>query len=345
MPATIQGFTRFRKWQLGKQSAFGTAVAATRRMAWRGTPEINPNWTDVEDIDVGSIDPVMPAYRTQTDITTTITAPVAYNDLQVYMGAAVRGGVSATGAGAAKTWTHTALSTSATTLDYYTGEWGDDVTADGFRFRDGIAESLEFSFDEGMGPWQVSADFRFGYADAHVTATSGLEVGSNLIWAYGADTALYINDTSGAIGTTQITDALHSATIRIENEVDQKRFANGSNSRFALDGYGLSGRTITATLTFAKASSIVAAANSETVDWLNADPVNRYLSLVTTSPSIITGSTPYSWTQNLSGTWRTRSDGELGNNSTVTLEMRGRYDAGLGYAYRSVAVNGSATNP
>ena len=342
----IQGFTRQRKWQFGKQSVFGTAVVASRRLAWRGTLDIEPNWTDQEDVDVGSIDPLLPPFRTQLDVAASgLGGPLTYQDIPLIMASGVRGGVSPTGSGTAKTWAHESLSLTATELDYHSAEWSDDVTADGFRARDGVEESIEFSFEEGLGPWMVSADWRFGAVAPHVTPTAGLAVGSNLPLVFGADTSLWIDDTSGGIASTQISDALHSASVRIENTIDQKRFANGSNSRFAIVGYGLSARKITASFVFAKTDAIVAALNSETVDWLNADPVNRYVRLLSQSQTAASDGVPYSWDQRFSGTWRTRSDGDLGGNSTVTLELTGRYDAGLGHAYRSVVVNTLAALP
>ncbi len=342
----IQGFSRMRAWNFGHQSVFGTAVAATRRLPWRGTLDINPNWTDQEDVDVGSIDQLLPPFRTQLDVAASgLGGPLTYQDIPVLLDSGVRGGVSPTGAGTAKTWAHQALSLTATTLGYQTAEWADDVTADGFQARDGVVESLEFAFDESLGPWTVSADWRFGTVAAHKTPTAGLAIGSNLPLVFGADSALYIDDTSGGIGVTQISDTLHSATVRIENTIDQKRFANGSNSRFALVGYGLSARVIRATFVFAKTDAIVAALNSETVDWLNGDPVNRYVQLLSQSTTTAQAGVPYSWDQRFSGTWRTRSDGDLGGNSTVTLEMVGRYDSALGYAYRSSVVNTLAALP
>lgn len=342
----IQGFSRFRKWQFGKQSALGTSVAASRRVAFRGALDVEPNWTDQDEVDVGSIDPVLPAYRTHTDITADLSATLDFHHLPLLLAAGLRGGVSASAVGGgAFTWTHTALSLTQTTLDYFTAEWSDDVDADGYKAWDGIVESLEFSFDDDLGPWTVSSSWRFGSVDHGVTPTAALSVSSNLPLLFGADTALYIDDASGSIGNTQITDALHSATIRIDTEVDVKRFANGSNGRFSVDGYGVSGREIMATFTFAKSDAIVGALDSEVTDWLNGDPVNRYVNLVVTSTQDAESGVPYSWNLKLAGTWRTRSDGEFGGNSTVTLEMKGRYDAGLTYPLRSVVTNTLASLP
>lgn len=340
----IQGFTRFRKWNFGKQSAHGTAVTATRAVGWRGVMEIDPNWTEQDDVDVGSIDPVLPAYRVGTDITARLAGPLTYRDVPLIMAAGLRGGQTPTLASSTYQWAHQGVSLSATTLDEFTTEWADDVTSDGFKARDGILESIELGFDDSLGPWQFTGGWRWGYVDGGVTPTSGLQVGSNLPLVFGADTALYVDDTSGGIGGTQIADALHRASITITNSIDQKRYANGSNTRFAIGGYGLTQREIRASFTLAKTSATVGLA-SEAAKWLSADPTNRYVKVAATSPSIISGAIPYSWDLRLSGRWNMRTDEEIGGNSVIVLELAGRYDEGLGYPIRSYVVNNLSALP
>lgn len=341
----VQGFVRNRAWAFGKQSAHGTAVAPSRGMPWGGVLEVDPTWADHEDVDVGSIDPVLSPFRTMTDITASLTGPLDYNALATIAAAGWRGGVSASGGGAAKTWTHQALSTTATTLDEFSAQWSDDVTNDGYRQWDGVLETIELSFDESLGPWQASLSWRFGSVNPRVTPVANLLLGSNLPAVFGADTALYIDSTAGGIGSTQITDALRGATITIENTIDQKRYANGSNSRFVIGGYGLSGRSVRASFTFDKQSSIVGTSAGEAAKWLSADPVTRYLKVnAISTQNIPTTSTPYSWDLRLSGEWRTRSDGEVGGNSTVTLELVGRL-ADTGYVLYQSVVNDRATLP
>lgn len=342
----IAGFSRFRQWAFSAaQSAHGTAATPSVAFPWRGTLDVNPNWTDIDDVDVGSIDPVLLPYPTHRDSTVTLAGPLDYNSIPLIGNGGIRGAVTPSGGGAAKTWTHQALSLTATTLDEFSAQWGDDFGADDFRLRDGVIEQIEFSFDEGLGPWQVSTQWYFGYVDPHVTKVAGLVVSSNLPLVFGADTQLFIDDTAGGIGATQISDALHSARITITNTIDKKRFANGSNSRFAVSGYGFAQREIEAEFTFAKTTAIAGFSGSELRDWLNLDPVNRYIEVLATSREIITGSTPFSWSQRLPLTWRSRGDGELGANTTITLTGRGRYDSTLGYAYRSSVVNSNAALP
>ena len=343
----IAGFTRFRQWAFsGAQSAHGTASAPTEAMPWRGAPVVEPNWTDNDSADVGNVDLYLSPYRVQTDTTATTTGLLDFNRVPLLMAAGVRGGVTAVGGSAPFTWTHQALSLTSTALDEISAQWGDDYGQDDYRFSDGVIEKLEFSFDNTLGPWQVSADWYFGTVNPHVTRVSGLTVQSNLPLVFGADTQLFINSTAGAIGSTQISNAVHSGKITITNTIDKKRFANGSNTRFAVAGYGLAERTIEAEFTFAKVDAIEGfASTSEMRQWLSADPVTRFISVVCQSREIAGGATQYSWTQNLPLTWRTRSDGELGGNTTVTLMGKGRYDGGLGYAYKSTVVNSNASLP
>lgn len=342
----IAGFLRFRQWAFSAaQSAHGTAATPSGAFPWRGTPETNPNWTDIDDVDVGSIDPVLSPYRLHQDNTVTLEGPLDFDSIPLPMAAGVRGGVTPTGS-TAKTWTHTALATTATTLDEFTASWGDDFGADDARYVDGIVEQLTFTMPEDLGPWRISSQWYFGTIVPHTTKPA-VTLGSNLPLVMGADTQLFINNTAGAIGTTTVVDAFHSAEVTITNEIDKKRFANGSNTRFAVNGYGLASREITAEFTFAKTTAIAGfASTSELRQWLSADPVSRYIELVTTSTKNIPGtSTAYSWSQRFHGTWREKTDGEMGGNSTVTLAFRGQYDSTLGYAYRSTVVNANASLP
>jgi hypothetical protein len=341
----IAGARKLRQWGFSAaQSAHGTAATPTEAVPWGGILEINPNWTTIDNVDTGSIDEYMLPYRTVTDSSVTLEGPLAYNSIPLLMAAGVRGGVTATG-GPAYTWAHQALSLTGTTLDEFSAQWGDDYPNDGVRLRDGVVEQIEFTMGDDLGPWQVSSQWYFGQVSPNVTRVSGLVVGSNLAWVYGADTALFLNSTAGTIGTTQISDALHSAKVTITNTIDRKRFANGSNTRFAVSAFYLGERTIEAEFTFAKADAIVGLTNSELRNFLNATPVTRYVELVATSTEIITGSTPYSWSLRLPLTWRTKGEGEMNANTTVTLTGTGRYDSGLGYALRSSVVNSNATLP
>lgn len=335
--AVIRGFTRLRKRMWGRQSAFGTPVTPKRVVPWRGVPDVNPNWAEDEDADVGSIDPALPVVRTSTDITIPLGGTVNYQDLPGLFAASIIGGVTPTGSGAAKTWHFAGVSLTPTTLDYFTEQFTDDVTDDAIELRDVIVENWEITYGADQGPWTLSAQARGASYEYPISGgPEALTLGSNFTKVYGADTQYFINDTSGSIGTTQLTDAVHGMSLRYELTVDQKRFSNGSNSRFNIAGYGVAGRVITFSLTVAKTDAVLA----EVANWLSADPVNRFLEIRATSPSVIPGtaSTKHSASIKLAGTWRTRSDGEEGGNATITLELMHGYVGALGYPIDATVV-------
>ena len=334
----IAGFTRLRKHQQGKQSSFGTPVTATRVFPYRGALVVDPHWTD-PDVDVGSIDPSLPPYRMGIDVTSSMTGQLDYDSIPTFLAAGMIGGVTPTGAGQAKTWTFTAQSTTTTTLDNFTDEWSDDFTGDGAQAFGGIINSIQWGFGVEMGAWDATSNWMFANINRPVTPTAGLSACSNYVNVFGTDTSLWINDTAGTIGTTQISDALSAFSQTITNTIDVKRFANGSNpvGRFGVNGFGLSGRVITSELTFHKTTESVA----EVAKWLNASPQERFIEIRNISPTLVpTTATPYSFNIKLAGEWRSRTDGEEGGNAVFTLSHTARYNAsGLTYAYRGTVVN------
>jgi hypothetical protein len=144
----------------------------------------------------------------------------------------------------------------------------------------------------------------------------------------------------GSIGITPM-DGLHSAVIRISNNIDRKRFHNGSNTRFQLAGYSRGPRQIELILTVAKTAAWV----TERATFDDNPRVNRYFKVSTTSTEIVSGVTPFRYDR--LGAFRLFEveDGDTNNNATMTLTYRGFYSATLGYAYRSVLVNNLATLP
>jgi hypothetical protein len=339
----VPGVTRFRKWQVGAQSAFGTPVAATHVLPYRGVMVANPNWTD-DDTDVGSIDEVMAPYRIGLDATATMAGRLNYNDLPDLYNAALKGGVTPTGA-TAKTWTYQVASLSQDPFGYTTGQFGDDVlspTTDWVQGLDGVIEQLDFTGPDNMGPYDVSSQWRFSdvngwgnHALSGTVPTAGLSVDNNPERVMLTDTELFIDSTAAGIGATKISDAVHSISISIAGAIDPKRFANGSNTRFAITNYSRGPRVITVTLRFAKAD--VAVLEAQNV--YSTTAVNRYVEILTTSPTIITGSTHYSNSIRLPLRYRTREDTDLNNNAVITLVGRAFYDSTLTYAFKGEVVN------
>jgi hypothetical protein len=157
------------------------------------------------------------------------------------------------------------------------------------------------------------------------------------------DGELFINDTFGTIGTTKISDALTAFNWSVNNTIDQKFAANGSNSRFQPFDLPIADREITLRLQFHKTAQTVGT-GSESDDWMSSTPIKRYVELRFTRPSpFITGSTPYSWSLRLPLYYTTREEVDSNGNTNIALTGTVVYDADLAYAVRSVTVNALAT--
>lgn len=339
--AALPGTQRFRAFQLGKETTFGTPVAATRRFPWSFTPTIDPHWTQ-PNADTGTLDNALPPYRTGIDLTGQSVGPLAFNDAQSLWAGLLKGGVASTGAGAAKTWDFIAASTSADPYEIFTAEWGDEVTGDQMQFADGIVERLQLQFPQDLGAIIATADWRFASLVYPNTMTGALSVDPASVWAYAADTRLYIDSVSGSIGISPLVNAMHDATITVTGNNDVKRYANGSNARFNVAGYSRGNRTVETAFTLAKS----AGALSEFAKFLNAAPQERFIVLDTTSADIITGTTPYTHKVKFAGHWYTRSEQTIGGNTAVSLVCRHMLDTALaGGPIEAVIINSRNTVP
>ncbi len=334
---SIQGFTRLRYSQIGKQTVIGTQVPATRRVPWRGIIGVNPNRTD-PDVDVGSLDPVIIPYQVAKEVTWPPTGMLTFDDLPYRLAAGLKGSVTAVGAGP-YTWTYQVASLTADDFDYFTVETGDDTAAsDGIEGFGGVADTLEESMSEDLGPWAFTDAWLFAGATLATDKTAGLTVDETPAFVFGADTVVYMDTVAGSIGITPLVDAVHAATIRVVNNLDQKRFANGSNTRFQLTGYGRGPREIELVLTLAKTAATMAEAAT-----LDDDPVpERFFDVKTISTEIAGGVTPYQYSRRGCFTLRSREEGEIGGNATIILTYRAKYNATLTYAYKAVVINALA---
>jgi hypothetical protein len=350
----LGGFVRFREHQWGYQGSnstlISTPVAAVRSMPLSGTPDVNRNAT-FSEADQGSVDPIAAPYFGALDITESLTGVLDYDSLPWYISAAIKSGTTPTGGGTAKTWTQQADSLTRPIAGYVTEEFGDDVTVDWYQFFGGIAESLEIS-GEGNDALTVDLGMRFAgfkstgstsYPVSGTVPTTGLTVAADPPRVFLADGELYINDAFGSIGTTKISDALTAFTWSVNNTIDQKYAANGSNTRFQPFDLPIASREVTLRLQFHKTSATVGT-GSESDDWMSSTPIKRHVELRFTRPSpFITGSTPYSWVLRLPLYYTTREEVDSNGNTNIALTGTVVYDADHAYAIRSVTVNALAT--
>ena len=340
-----QGFTRFRELQVGKQSVIGTAVAATRTLPYRSAVVLNPNRTD-PDVDVGSLDPVIAPYGAAVEATAGgVTGPQTFDDLAIRLSAGVMGGITPTGSAAAGyTWTFQPASLTADTFDYYTIESGDDTAASlgaGINGFGGVINTFGMEMPEDLGPWTVSDDWIFAGA-VFGNKTGAISVDANPKFMFWADTSFYLNSVPAAIGATQLVDAVRGASLTINNNLDQKRFANGSNTRFQLGAFGRGAREIELTLTVEKTTATIAEAIT-----LDDTPVpNRYIKISANSTENAgSGGTKAKAEFYLPVRLYSIDDGAIGGNANWTFTYRGFYDSTLTYAFKAIVVNSLSALP
>ncbi len=127
-------------------------------------------------------------------------------------------------------------------------------------------------------------------------------------------------------------------TIRFGGDVDQKRYANGTQS-FDVQGYARASRSIEVECTFAKTDDIVGI-SSESDAWMSDDSVDRYIRFSFISPTEASTGVFYSWDMRMPIRYYTRAEGESGGNSTVILTGHAFYDAvNFGGVFTSTVTN------
>jgi hypothetical protein len=170
-----QGFTRFRKIQVGKQSVIGTAVAATRVLPYRSAIVLNPNRTD-PDVDVGLARSDHRPLRRRAgsdDVGRDRAADVQrprHPPLGRHQGRRVPTGNSAAG----YTWTYTAASLTADSFDYYSVQTGDDTADSGGSGINGFGGVINtLGDDDARGPRPVDRVRRLGLLGCRLRQPDG----------------------------------------------------------------------------------------------------------------------------------------------------------------------------
>lgn len=333
--AVGDGLVRLRANQLGKQSTIHTAVPATRRVPWSGLVTYDPQRTN-PDVEVGSLDPIIPPIATFPNVEWSPTGPMIYDDIPYRLSAGLKGGVSPVVTSTSAVWTYQIASLTADPFDHWTADSGDDQSAtDGIEAYGGVADTLEETMSEELGPIEFSDSWVFAGANLATDRTAALAVDEDPTFVMGDETDITLDGVAGSIGITPIVDAFHSYTLTVNNNLDRKRFANGSNSRRKISGYGRGSREIELTLRFAKNATTMAQFNS--LDDDSVVPV--YAQIRTISPVLASPGVQHKYVR--SGAFRLYSGsfGEIGGNATIDLTYRAFYSSALGYAYKAVVTN------
>ena len=179
-----------------------------------------------------------------------------------------------------------------------------------------------------------------GSTDAPVVGTvptPALSVSVDDVIVYLKDGAIFIGDTPYTLESNQITDALYSFTLTAEQEMDQKRWANGDQS-FDTDAMVPGARTIELEARWAKTTQTVGLL-SESDDWMSDQPVNRYVRMEFIATSEAQSGIFYSFAFEMPMRYYTRVEDEEGGNTVVTLMGRAFYDPDdFGGIFRPIVV-------
>lgn len=337
--AQIPGAVRLRRNQFGVQTVLNTKVAATRKVPWRGGIVVNQNWTD-PDIDAGSLDPIAAPYPGPLEVTSTKTGIVYYNDLPLRLNAGLIGGIAATTSGSAKLWDYQLASLTTDVFDIFTNETADDTEAtDATIGIGGIIDTLEDTYPQDQGAVQINDNWIYSTAQVGANGTDSLNVDTAGVPELAIHTTVKMDSTAATIGTTLLTDTVHEVVVRVNNNIDRKRFMNGSNGANQLGGYGRGPRVIELILTVAKTSAMVTEANTI----LTSTKPNRFFDIGTFSTTTASAGIPYS--DRHRGAFRLfdKAETEINGNVAFVLTYHAYYDSTLGYAYRRTIATTQST--
>jgi len=349
----ILGKTRLRRHLFGRQSSLGTAVAAQRAYPFAGTPTPNLNWLEQEG-DFGSLYPVVPRYKGAPDLNFTLNDnALAYNDLPLPFAAFFGNAETPSGAGTAKTWQWQPDGLGSEEFDPFTYEFGDDADGtsgkpnDWEQYIDGIATSLTIdSPDQGAGVLTAALGLKF--SDLRYAGSTDIPPAGSVpsiadlpdrfpTRVYLKDCTVYLDSDGSDVGGTQLSSAVHKFNLALTQEVDEKRYVDGTQS-FAVEAYGRGTTRINLAVTYAKTADTVGV-GSESDAWSADDPVARYFRFAFESTVEAETAIPYSWEFTMPARYFQREHGEIGNNSVVILTAEAFLDDVLGYPFETTVVN------
>jgi hypothetical protein len=350
----VLGLVRNRRHLLARQSAFGSVIPAVRAYPFSGTPTEDEQWTDPEG-DFGSIDPVAAPYRQAGDYGAGLTLnPLNYNDITQLLSGFFGGGVIASG-GPAYTRVWTPDSQGADDFDVYSYEFGDDADGsdsdepnDWFQNGDGTVSSFTIDSPE-TGAGVLTADEQFTFTSFFYAGSTDNPPASTIpsisdvpdtdpTQIYLKDAKVYIDSDASDIGGTQISDSVHKFTLRGTQELDKKWYVNGTQS-FAPQNYGRGKRTIELDLIYAKTPDTVGV-GSESDAWSANQSVPRFVTIAFESLREADTGTFYSWLFSMPLRYYTRTEGNIGGNSTVNLTAHAFFEPDvLDYVFYSELVN------
>lgn len=330
------GSRDLRVAQIGKQSVFGTPVAATAKLMGltdlSGKPEITIKQSTYLQ---GDLAPSHAARATDKRGSAKLAGDLTFEDAPIYLTAALKGGVLGTGATADKTWDFPAPLATTPNVDLRTVEIHDgsqeyeltdafinQLTIAGAAANDGL---VTFSADW-LGRELVKSTLTPALANR---AIDTIPVGGM---------SLYVDAIGATIGTTIKAATLIDFSFQYNPNTHFKKFADGDIRPSAI-GYARP----TAQLMFT--AEFNASAIAELDQYIAGTP-GRLVRLVATGPTL--GSSAKKFQLDFAGDIMNVSDlwGDRDGNTTLQFTLSARYDSATFANYvKMQIVNGNATNP
>jgi hypothetical protein len=349
----VLGKVRLRRHLFGRQASIGTAVPAVRAYPFNGTPTPNLNWIESE-YDAGSLYPVVPRSKGIPDLNFTLNAPtLSYNDLPLMFASFFGNAETPTPTGDAQAWDWTPDGLGTEDFDAFCYEFGDDADGtsgkpnDWEQYIDGIATSVTIdSPEQGGGVLNASLGLKFsdlkyaGSTDiAPVTTIPSItdRPDTQPVRVYAKDCSVYLDTDASDIGGTQLMSTVHKFNLALTQEVDEKRWADGTQS-FAVEEYGRGATRINLAVTGAKSDDWVGV-GSESDAWSADEQIARYYRFVFEATVDADPGTPYSWEFSMPARYFQREHGEIGNNSVIILTAEAFLDETLDYPFSTQVVN------
>jgi hypothetical protein len=312
-------------WQGGLETTPGTPVAATKKLY-----EIGP--IPEEEREKEYIKQSRQNFLANFDVVETnalvkwkMKMPtLSYDDIAWWNEMALKGGVSPTGSGPyTRVYNGTAASND---LKAATLEVSDGVGA--FQIPYALVNKWEFKGKGGnKGAGVISADFDLiaqKVTPGHTMTGALSDRDIRATYAPFVETAFYLNDTAGAIGTTEI-GTLMEFSIKADNKYETIFFGNDS-------GYYAAHRRDERFVEFMVKLLFDSTSYSEFQNKFRANS-GRFCQLK------MTKSANYSFTWNFYTKWDKFEWPQDGPTRAVSLVGRSVYDATLGYDWQATLVN------
>lgn len=315
------GTTALRKVQFGRESTWGTSVAAAAIMSGVSDFSFNPGVTVTRKRYLsGSFAPAQTAAPTRKQPTAKLMGDVTPEDIIYLLDSSVKGSVSPTGAGP-YVYAFTFPTTSdpairARTFEFYDGSYC-------WELAGGIVNKITFKGADGGDTVTYEAEL-IGKELTTQTVTGALSTRSFTVLP-ATSCALYIDSAAGTIGSTQISTTL----------IDWEwTFDMGHHTKFFMDG----GLTATS-----KGVGIPAVSMKAAFEY-NSSAATQLSNYLAGTPLLIritgTNASSYSVSWDAGMVWTNPDDlfGDRDGNTTVSMTAEAIYDTGAFANYAKITV-------